>query len=127
MPTGELKVILKLMQYSYVLYDGLCLLCGKARKVISVLDWFTVIKTVDAYDKESLAQIPVEISDINTLLSEIHLLDKNGITYTGFYAVRKIGLKLPLTAPFALLLYLPGINLLGEKVYAYIAKNRRRI
>ncbi len=115
------------MPYSYVLYDGLCLLCGKAKKIISLLDWFRVIKTVNAYDEKSLAQIPTNISNLNSLLSEIHLLDKNGMTYTGFYAVRKIGLKLPLTAPFALLLYLPGINLLGEKVYAYIAKNRRRL
>ena len=115
------------MQYSYVLYDGLCLSCGRARKIISVLDWFSAIKTVNVYDEDALAQIPKLIPDITALLLEIHLLDKNGITYTGFYAVRKIGLKLPLTAPFALLLYLPGINLLGEKVYAYIAKNRRRI
>ncbi len=115
------------MQYSYILYDGLCLSCGRARKIISLLDWFSVIKTIDAYDEKALAQIPAEISDLNSLLSEIHLLDKNGMTYTGFYAVRKIGLKLPLIAPFALLLYLPGIPILGKKIYAYIAKNRRRL
>lgn len=117
---------MRLMPYSYVLYDGLCLSCGRARNIIVSLDWFGVIKTVNVYDEKSLSQIPAEISNLNSLLSEIHLIDRNGTVYRGFKAVRKIGLKLPLTAPFALLLYLPGINILGEKIYEFIAKNRRR-
>lgn len=115
------------MKQSYMLYDGLCLFCGKARRIVTFLDWFSAINPVNAYDASALAEIGREIPDINYLLSEIHLLDKNGTTYTGFYAVRRIGLKLPLTAPFALLLYTPGVPPLGKWIYATIARNKHKL
>lgn len=114
------------MKQSYMLYDGLCLFCGKARKIVTFLDWFSAIKPINAYDAKALAEIKRDIPDIQELLTQIHLLDKNGTAYTGFYAVRRIALKLPLTAPFAVLLYLPGIHIVGQKIYLYIAQNKQR-
>jgi len=107
-----------------MLYDGLCLFCGRSRKIVTFLDWFSLIKPIDVYDNNSLAQIPKEVLNIDEPLSEIHLLDKDSNTYIGFYAVRKIGIKLPLTAPFALFLYIPGMNILGEVIYRYIARKK---
>ena len=52
---------------------------------------------------------------------------KDGKAYGGFFAVRDILIRLPLTFVPALLLYLPGMSRLGVPVYAWIARNRHRL
>ena len=47
--------------------------------------------------------------------------------YRGFYAFRMLILRLPLLLPMAPLLWLPGVNRLGEAAYAWVAANRYRI
>lgn len=108
----------------FVLYDNLCLFCGRARSIITALDWFSRIETVPLYDRERLAQAKLPIPPEEDLLRELHLIEKSGRVHRGFYACRKIGLLLPLTLPFALVLYIPGAAYIGEKIYAHIANTR---
>ncbi len=51
----------------------------------------------------------------------------DGKTYGGFFAVRDIARHLPLSFLLALLLYIPGVSLLGVPVYQWISKNRYRL
>lgn len=50
----------------------------------------------------------------------------DGKVYGGFFSVRDVMRFLPLTALPALLLYIPGVSLIGEPAYRWIAKNRHR-
>ncbi len=108
----------------FVIYDNLCLFCNNAKRLIELLDWFSLIKTVPIYDAEELKRSELPIVPQEDLLKEMHLISKGGAVLKGFYACRKIGLLLPLTFPLALFLFIPGIALLGEKIYSYIANNR---
>lgn len=108
----------------FVLYDNLCLMCGRGRRIITALDWFSRIETVPLYDTKRLmnAQLPVVATE--ELLKEIHLIETDGTILKGFYACRKIGLLMPLTFPFSLFLYVPGIPYLGERIYRHIANKK---
>ena len=50
---------------------------------------------------------------------------QDGKAYGGFFAVRDIMVHLPLTFVPALIMYVPGISLLGVPVYTWIARNRQ--
>ena len=45
----------------------------------------------------------------------------------GFFAFRRIARELPLMWPLLPLFYLPGSRALGPRVYAWIARHRRRL
>lgn len=109
----------------FVLYDGYCLFCGRARKLIQYLDWLHRIKAVNLYDNDQMAAYNIVAPQQEELVQKLHLIEKSGKIYTGFYACRKIGTLLPLLLPFTLLLYIPGVPYFGEKIYAYIARERK--
>lgn len=109
----------------FVLYDGFCLLCGRARKFIELFDWLGLIATINLYDEKAMNETGLSIPNSEALLRDLHLITKDGQIYLGFYAWRKIGLLLPITFPFALLLYIPGVPYFGEKIYRLVADNRK--
>ncbi|MDE2780538.1 MAG: DUF393 domain-containing protein [Chloroflexota bacterium] len=47
--------------------------------------------------------------------------------YRGFYAFRMLTLRLPPLFPLAIVAWLPGVDRLGERAYAWVAANRYRI
>ena len=47
--------------------------------------------------------------------------------YRGFFAFRMLALRLPPLFPLVLLLWLPGVDRLGEMAYGWVAANRYRI
>ncbi len=102
------------------------MLCNRARDLIEKFDWLHHIRHVDIYDHDTVSTLPFSLPDESELVTEVHLIDKNGHIYRGFAAVRKILGCLPVTAVFSVFLYIPGIPLLGNIVYRYIAKNRKR-
>ena len=107
-------------------YDGYCLLCSKARRLVAKLDWLNRIKAVNLYDADALKNVHFDVPETQKLVADIHLIRTDGKTYFGFKAVRKIGTLLPLTALFAYFLYLPGLSHIADKIYSYLAKNRTR-
>jgi predicted DCC family thiol-disulfide oxidoreductase YuxK len=109
----------------FVLYDGFCLLCGRARKFIELFDWLGLIATINLYNEKAMSEAGLTIPNSEALLRDLHLITKDGQIYLGFYAWRKIGLLLPITFPFALLLYIPGVPYFGEKIYRLVADNRK--
>ena len=50
-----------------------------------------------------------------------------GAVHRGARAIRFISLRLPVTVPLALMLWVPGVILVAEKVYAWISRNRQTI
>ena len=111
-------------QQYFVLYDNLCLFCNKSRKLIQAFDWLHKIKLIPIYDIEELAASGLPIPPQATLAKELHLINHKGAILTGFYACRKIGILLPLTFPFAIFLYIPGVHIPGKIIYRLIAENK---
>lgn len=108
------------------LYDGKCLICQSACKTMRALDWLGRIEFVDLHDsglwRDCYPQLRIE-----QLMGEIHVLDPEGKLYSGFKGTRRMLKEVPLGMPLWLLLQLPGMEVIGQRVYRAIAHRRYRI
>lgn len=106
-----------------VLYDGHCRLCRRSAFVLAMLDAFKHLKLVDFRDSRSKNTVAPHLDESQLDLA-MHILLPDGTVRTGFKAFRFMSWHLPLLWPTAPFLYLPGITHVGERIYAWVAKNR---
>jgi predicted DCC family thiol-disulfide oxidoreductase YuxK len=107
-----------------VLYDDSCPLCTFQMKVITWLDWFNVVGLLPISD--SRAAILASTSGLTRegLLEAIHCVAKDGRVHRGARCIRFIGLRMPLAVPLALILWIPGVIWIAERVYMWISRHR---
>ncbi len=107
-----------------VLFDGRCPLCQRSMRSLKRLDWLRRLHFQDCRDLAALPPSAVPL-DPKRMLDEMHLVtpDRKRV-YTGYRAFRWIAWRIPVLAPFAWLLYLPGMPWLGTKAYRWVARNR---
>ena len=110
------------MQEYILYYDGACNLCTTAGKWINKLDFFKVITWIPY---QSLLEPPPGLSWNDSHSAAYIYVKDTGAWYRGFYALRMLSLKLIPLLPFAPLLWLPGVNIIGETVYDWVSKKRR--
>ena len=105
-----------------VIVDGECGFCQRSIKWGKRLDW---LHRMDwrARLEPGLQETFPQLSGEETQRRMVSIR-KDGKTYGGFFAVRDIMVHLPLTFVPALVLYVPGVSLLGVPVYTWTAKNR---
>jgi predicted DCC family thiol-disulfide oxidoreductase YuxK len=105
-----------------VLYDGECSLCAFQMRVITWLDWFNSVTLLPIADPRA-AEIAPSITR-EQLLEAIHCVTKGGQIYRGARCLRYIGMRMPLAVPLALILWIPGVIWVAEKVYNWISRHR---
>jgi predicted DCC family thiol-disulfide oxidoreductase YuxK len=105
-----------------VLYDDECSLCTFQSRLLTWLDWFGKLSLVPL-SSPRVAELGVTLSR-EELSEAIHCLATNGRIYRGARAIRFVGMRLPLLVPVALFLWLPGVILVAERVYAWVSRNR---
>ena len=105
-----------------VLFDDECPLCTFQMKVLSWLDWFNALSLVPLSDPR--AKILAPALGREDLLEAIHCVTPTGRIYRGARCLRFVGMRLPLLFPMALILWIPGIIYLAERVYQWISRNR---
>ena len=108
-----------------VLYDGECSFCTFQMKLLRWMDWSDRFTLGPSADPRAAALAPtLSGADFN---EAIHCVTEAGRIHRGARAIRFIALRLPLAIPLALFLWLPGIILVAERVYALISRNRQWI
>ena len=105
------------------LYDGNCVICQSSCETMRALDWRRRIEFVNLHDGESWRGRYPELG-AEQLMGEIHVVDQQGKLYSGFRASRRMLKEVPLGMPLWLLLQLPGMEGLGQRVYRFIARRR---
>lgn len=104
------------------LYDESCSLCQRSKKWMMSLDWFNQVAWVSLQDYEQESNcFPFNKKDLR---KELHLITSNGRVLKGFYAIRKMMLQCPLLVIPGVICYLPFVNLVGNRVYRWVAENR---
>jgi len=109
-----------------MLYDGLCVLCTQTQKTVRWLDWLGRVERLDAQRRKIVNRRFPELEN-EDLLGEIYVRTHDQRWLVGFFGMRYIARQLPLSWPLVPFLYLPGMNILGPKVYRWIAKRRYAI
>jgi predicted DCC family thiol-disulfide oxidoreductase YuxK len=105
-------------------YDGDCGFCIRVVRWLARLDWLRQV-TWTAY--QSLEQLPQGLSR-EDLDRAAYLEDtRRQRRFRGFYAFRRLTLRLPPLLPLAPLFWFPGVDLVGRAVYRWVAANRQRI
>lgn len=108
-------------------FDGRCVICNQTRRIVSALDWRRRVEFLDLHRRDEVAARFPTLDDA-AVMGQIHVIDStNGKVYAGFAGTRRMLRELPLTVPLALLLELPGLSWIGERVYRWIARHRYRI
>lgn len=108
------------------IYDGQCVICRQSKRIISVLDWRKRVEFLDLHNW-NVVETRYPTLDYEAAMGQMHVVTADGSLLGGFAGVRRLLRDLPLGYPFWLLLHLPGMNWLGERVYGLVARNRYRI
>ena len=91
-------------------------------KLLTWLDWFNVLELVPLAEARAAMLAPgVRRED---LLEAIHCVTRDGHLHRGARCIRFVGLRLPLLIPVALVLWLPGVIWIAERIYMRISRNR---
>ena len=105
------------MQVFY--YDGDCRLCVGAVGILSRLDTGNRLRWTPY---QSLDRPPAGLSSAD--LTEAAWLESGERLYRGFYAFREMVRRLLPFVPLTWVLWLPGLDRLGDSLYRRIARNR---
>lgn len=104
-------------------YDADCGMCTAVVRWLRRFDTckritWTAIQTIDA---------PPEGLSHADLQEAAYLVCTPGDNHEGFFAFRKLLLRLPLLSPLGALMWIPGARLIGVPAYRWVARNRYRI
>lgn len=108
-----------------VLYDGHCGLCLRSMYSLELCDWLKILKPVDFRVVDDRRAFAPGITE-SKLDKAMHIRLSDGSYLTGFDAFRYMTRKLPPLWPAYPLLWLPGVDVIGRKVYARIAESREK-
>lgn len=108
------------------IFDGYCVICQQTRKAVRALDWLNKVEFIDLHQHDVIeARFPW--LDHDKAMGEIHVVDSKDAIYPGYFGVRRMLRDLPIGLPFWVLLQIPGMDWIGQRVYRWIAKNRYAI
>jgi predicted DCC family thiol-disulfide oxidoreductase YuxK len=111
-----------------VLYDGACGLCQRSILLLGRFDVLRRLEFVNVRDWEGVqARFAALGLDEDRCLEEMHVILPGGRVETGFDAYRAMSWVLPGLLPFAPLLYIPGVPVIGRAVYRSIARRRQNL
>ena len=103
-------------------FDGACGLCRRSTRTLRRLDWLHRLEFRDM-TRVPASELPVPME---TAMRGMPMRTRCGRILVGFAAVRRALAQTPLGAPWAWLLYVPGVDAVGAAAYRRIALRRGR-
>lgn len=110
------------MKPTVVLYDDECAFCTAQVRHLARLDWFHALRAVPASSPEALQAAPGLTRE--GLMRELHCVTPSGRVFTAARAFRAFFARVPLLAPMAWLMWVPGVIFVAEAVYRWVADHR---
>ena len=104
-------------------YDGNCAFCGLVIRGLSRCDFFGRVTWIPY---QTLAKPPGGLSSVD-LDTAVYLDTGQDRFLVGYYAFRRLTLRLVPLLPLAPVLWFPGVNIVGVVVYRWVARNRHRL
>src|ERR1041385_1078787 len=105
-----------------VLFDDECSLCTFQSRLITWLDWFNTVTLLPISSPRASETAPrLTRTDLQ---EAIHCVTRGGKIHRGARCLRFVGMRMPLAAPFALVMWLPGVIWVAEIFYRWISRHR---
>lgn len=108
------------------IYDGYCVICQQSKRIVTALDWLHRIEFLDLHNWNTVESRYPQLN-FEQAMGQMHVVTPDGQLIGGFEGVRRLLRDLPLGFPLWLILKLPGMSWIGDKIYRLIARNRYRI
>jgi len=108
-----------------IIYDGRCGFCVRSLKVCRALDLRRALRYHDANARQQIAARFPELGRADFENAMFAVAPDRSVT-RGFFAFRRILWESPLMWPLIPVFYFPGAAVIGPRVYAWVARNRRR-
>lgn len=110
----------------HLIYDGDCGFCVRSLKVLQRLD---VLGRLRYWNARERAAVLLEFPALATadLDDAMYAVTEDGRAYRGFFAFRRAVWVSPLMWWLLPLFYFPGAGVIGPRVYAWVARNRRSL
>lgn len=106
-----------------IIYDGQCGFCIRSLRVVRALDTRGALRLHDSHRPETFELFPgLRGADVEDAM---YVVVAGEPPYRGFFAFRRLLWAGPLMWPLIPLFYLPGAAFVGERVYAWVARNRK--
>jgi len=99
-------------------YDGACHFCQRTAAFLAALD---IYKTITFVDIRTIGPSEASFGRIR-LAKRIHVVDEQGQITSGFAAVARAGRAIPLLAPLAVLVRVPGLAWIADRVTGWLAR-----
>lgn len=109
-----------------IIYDGECAFCVRSLRIVRALDVWGLLRFVDGTDRPQAEVRHPELRGADLDHAMFAVTGDGGI-FRGFFAFRRLLWVSPLMWPLLLLFYFPGARILGPRIYAWIARNRRSL
>ena len=110
---------------SKLIFDDRCGLCQKSVLFLRGLDWFKTIDFIPlSQAAELMARHYITAQAMEAAMHHVSLSDQ---VTNGAHALRVFGMKIPLLFPCALLLYLPFVLRLANRLYTTVASRRQTL
>jgi predicted DCC family thiol-disulfide oxidoreductase YuxK len=109
----------------HIAYDGQCGFCRRSLALARRVDVWDRLRFHDANDQERVLRAFPELAGAD-FANAMFAVDERRRVTRGFFAFRQIMRQSPLTWLLLPLFYLPGSGVIGPRVYAWVAANRRR-
>jgi predicted DCC family thiol-disulfide oxidoreductase YuxK len=104
-----------------LVYDERCYFCARSLYLFKHLD---INGSVQFYSQSDVPRELVDRDDVD--LDEEMYLFRDGTAYGGYEAFRQLFKQFRIFAPVTLLMALPPVRAVGNRIYAYVARNRSR-
>ncbi len=109
-----------------LVYDGYCPLCIRTMTQLDALDGARRLRYVDLERDSAQACALMPGVSLESMREEMAVVTPEGRVLRGFFAFRKVSQRLPVLWVLVPLMFAPGAEWVGTRVYAWVAANRAR-
>jgi len=109
-----------------IVFDGDCGFCTRSLRALQRIDRSGVMRLHDSHESALIAsKFPMlRGADFDNAMFAV---TADGRVFRGYFAFKELLRKLPAGWPLRLLSALPGADLIGPRIYAWVAGNRHRL
>src|SRR3974377_472320 len=109
-----------------IIYDGSCAFCVRSMRIVRALDVWRLLRFVDGTDRPQVEARYRGLRGVD-LDQAMFAVTEDGGVYGASLSFRRPLWGAPAMCPLPPLFFFPGARLVGPRLYAWIARNRRSL